>query len=135
VLFEKHYCGLIGRNACDLFWEEVQRAESPQEVKPIFSANKFFFMHIQVNKLFFVAVAHQETDALFTIEFLNRFVDICKYYFGASTPISEALVKEHFVTVYQVRCGSCGCAVVDCGWVLSLTASASFTFFAAVRRS
>jgi len=103
VLVEKHYRGLLPRTVCDLFWDEVQKAESHTEVKPVIVASRFYLIHIQVNKLFFLAVTQQETDTLLAIEFLGRFVDILKYYFGSDTPITEAVIKERFITVYQVR--------------------------------
>ena len=103
MLVEKHYRGLLGRTVCDLFWDEVQKAESQGELKPVIATSRFYLIHIQVNKLFFLAVTQQECDALLAIEFLSRFVDILKYYFGSETPITESLIKERFITIYQVR--------------------------------
>lgn len=94
-----------------MFWDHVQKESGgASEVKPVISAAKYNLVHIQVNKLFFLAVTQQETDVLLVIETLMRLEEIFKFYFSQQQPagtvaesqLTEALLKENFMAVYQL---------------------------------
>lgn len=100
ILIEKHYRGLLHRNICDLFWEEVRKSSRPEEVLPIITTPKYYLIHIQRNGLFFLSVVASETSPLLVIEFLHRICDIfCQYF---SSTFTEEQIRENFVTVYQL---------------------------------
>ncbi|KAJ3130230.1 pre-mRNA-splicing factor syf1 [Physocladia obscura] len=69
------------------------------DVIPLASTDEFYLVHIQRNSLFFVALFREEVQPLEIIEFLQRIVDILIDYFGE---ISEIIIKEHFVVVYEL---------------------------------
>jgi AP-3 complex subunit mu len=50
--------------------------------------------------MYFLAVCQQEVPPLLVIEFLHRVGDIFTEYFER---MNENLIRENFVTVYQVR--------------------------------
>jgi AP-3 complex subunit mu len=76
----------------------------------VISVAKYNLVHIQVSKLFFLAVTQHDTDALLIIEFLMRLEEIFKFYFvqqqangaGRENGVSEAVLKENFMAVYQL---------------------------------
>eukprot|EP01113_Clastostelium_recurvatum_P044457 TRINITY_DN750_c0_g1_i1.p1 TRINITY_DN750_c0_g1~~TRINITY_DN750_c0_g1_i1.p1 ORF type:complete len:415 (+),score=112.24 TRINITY_DN750_c0_g1_i1:51-1295(+) len=99
VLIEKHWRGLINRNVCDYFWDEVAKAPAPDAVSPILVTPKYYLIHVQRNKLYFLCVVQQEMPPLLVIDFLHRVCDIFQEYFGS---VSETTLKENFVHVYQL---------------------------------
>jgi len=99
VIIEKHWRGLVNRNVCDYFWDEVSKASSPSAVPPVLVTPKFYLIHVQRSRLYFLCVNQQEVPPLLVIDFLHRACDIFQEYFG---PISESSLKENFVVVYQL---------------------------------
>ncbi|KAJ3393979.1 AP-3 complex subunit mu-2 [Entophlyctis sp. JEL0112] len=69
------------------------------DVIPMASSDSYYLVHIQRNGLFFVALFKEEVQLLQIVEFLQRIVDILIDYFGE---VSEIVVKEHFVVVYEL---------------------------------
>eukprot|EP01114_Cavostelium_apophysatum_P011108 TRINITY_DN2529_c0_g1_i1.p1 TRINITY_DN2529_c0_g1~~TRINITY_DN2529_c0_g1_i1.p1 ORF type:complete len:416 (-),score=114.24 TRINITY_DN2529_c0_g1_i1:97-1344(-) len=100
ILIEKHYRGLLNRNICDLFWDEVRKAPKPEDVLPVIQTPKFFLVHIQRNGLFFLSVVATETPPLLILEFLHRVCDVFGQYFDPR--FGENQMRDNFVTVYQL---------------------------------
>jgi len=99
VIIEKHWRGFINRSICDYFWEEVNKAPSPEEVLPIIITPKFYLVNVQKNALFFLCPVQAEIAPLLVIDFINRVLDIFSEYFSA---VNEDSLKDNFVTVYQL---------------------------------
>jgi len=99
VLIEKHYRGLVTRGICDTFWDNVLKADTKADAPPIMSTPKFYLIHVQTEGLFFLALSARETSPLLIIQFLYRLVDVFKSYFSS---VSEQIIKDNFVTVYQL---------------------------------
>lgn len=97
VLIEKHWRGVAPRTICDLFWDEVSKASSPEETLPVIATPKGYLVHIQANSLFLLTVVQAEIAPLLVIDFLNRVLEVFKEYFGE---VSEDSLKENFVNVY-----------------------------------
>ena len=100
ILIEKHWRGFLNRSIIDQFVNEINKYSSPAEVPPIIATSKFYLIHFHAGNLFFVCPVQGDVPPLLVSDFLYRFVDILKNYFDS---ISEEVVKQNFVTVYQVR--------------------------------
>jgi hypothetical protein len=100
VIIEKHYVGLVGRSICDKFWDEVTNHSDPYDVPPIITTSKWYLLHIQHNKLFFLAITKQDCAPLVIFEFLERLVEVFGHYMSE---ITEENIRDKFVIVYQVR--------------------------------
>lgn len=101
IIIEKHYRGLISRNVCETFWNEVSKANGkPEEVHPIMNLTKYLAIHILREDLCYLAIVAKECSPLLVIEFLQRLHEVFGTYFGQS--VTEASVRENFVIVYQV---------------------------------
>jgi len=99
IIIEKHYRGLLNRNICDYFWDEVCKAPSHEEVLPILQTPKYYLIHIQRNGLFFLGVCSMEVSPLLIVEYLHRVCDVFNQYFEK---LSETSIRENFVVVYQL---------------------------------
>jgi AP-3 complex subunit mu len=99
VVIEKHYKGTTPRRLCDLFWEEVSKYKSPEDVPPVITTSKFYLFSILRNDLFVLANVSQDAPPLFVLEFLQRIHDVFESYFGT---VDAAALKKHFSTVYQL---------------------------------
>jgi len=99
ILIEKHYRGLLNRNLCEFFWDEVSKSSSPSEVLPVITTPKHYLIHIQSNSLYFLGVVNQEVSPLMVLEFLHRTTEIFGQYFEN---VTENVLRENFVTVYQL---------------------------------
>lgn len=99
VIIEKHYVGLVGRSICDKFWDEVTNHVDPHDVPPIITTSKWYLLHIQHNKLFFLAITKQDTPPLIIFEFLERVVEVFGHYMSE---ITEENIRDKFVIVYQL---------------------------------
>lgn len=63
---------------------------------------KYYVIHVERDGVWVLAVCAVEVSVLMTLEFLHRVCDnICNYYLDHHT-LSEAAVREQFVTIYQV---------------------------------
>jgi len=100
IIIEKHFRGLLNRNVCDYFWDEVGKSKSVEDVPPIITTPKYYLIHIQKNSLFFLSVVAMEVAPLLVVEFLYRVVEIFGQYFEPK--FNEAILRENFVTVYQL---------------------------------
>jgi len=100
ILIEKHYRGLLNRNICYYFMEEVRKAPQPEEVLPIITTPKYTLCHIQRNGLFFLTIIATETQPLLVFEFLHRVCDVFGQYFEPRW--SEQQIRDNFVIVYQL---------------------------------
>lgn len=109
VFIEKHYRGVMPRTICETFWQHVTKAPTPADVSPVIATPKCYLIHIQRNRLFFLAVVQLETPPLLVLEFLNRIGEVFVDYFGE---LSEEKLREHFAIVYCVRISTHVCAPV-----------------------
>jgi len=100
IIIEKHYRGLLSRNVCDYFWEEVRKASKPEEVLPVIQTPKYYLIHIQRNGLFLLSIVTQEVPPLLVVEFLHRVCDTFVQYFDPK--FGEQHIRDNFVTVYQL---------------------------------
>jgi len=99
VLIEKHYRGLQDRGICDLFWGEVAKAKDEGHVAPIIASAKRYLIHVFKYNMYFLSTVQEDTPPLLVMEFLLRVADVFEGYFES---LSEQVIKENFVTVYQV---------------------------------
>jgi AP-3 complex subunit mu len=99
VLIEKHWRGNTSRTICDLFWDEVSKYPSKNEVPPIITTPKHYLFSIYRNDIFLLAITVRETSPLLVIEYLRRVYDILEDYFEA---VEEGTIRDNFSTVYQL---------------------------------
>jgi AP-3 complex subunit mu len=88
------------RVVAELFWSNVVKAATPSDVLPIIDAGRHFFIHIQRDGLFFLAVVQKETSPFFVIDFLQRVYELFVDYFDKLSP---KVLKANFTVVYQAR--------------------------------
>jgi len=81
------------------FWDEVSAVKDPKDVKPIITSSKWYFIHVQRNKLFFLAIVQTETPPLLVLEFLQTLLEVFSQYMSE---INEDSIKDKFVIVYQL---------------------------------
>jgi len=98
IIIEKHYRGLISRNVCEYFWDEVTKG-NPEEVLPVITTPKYYLVHVCRDGLYFLSVIATEVSPLLAVEFLHRVADIFGDYFER---VNENSIRENFVTVYQL---------------------------------
>ncbi len=77
----------------------VTKALSPEEVSPVIPDSKYYFVHIQHNKLFFLAIVQAETPPLLILDFLQKIIEI---FTGYWREVTEGVIKDQFTTVYQL---------------------------------
>jgi len=99
IIIEKHYRGLIGRNICEYFWDEVTKSNQPEEVPPIISTPKHYLVHVQRDGLYYLSVVATEVSPLLVVEYLHRVADTFTAYFER---VNENSIRDNFVTVYQL---------------------------------
>mmetsp|Transcript_3574 Transcript_3574/g.10768 ORF Transcript_3574/g.10768 Transcript_3574/m.10768 type:complete len:425 (-) Transcript_3574:2141-3415(-) len=99
VIIEKHYRGNVRRGECDLFWAEVLKAESPDDLLPVISTSSGVLIHILRSSLYFVASVKTDVMPIVVVEFLQRIADIFVDYFDE---LNEHALKDHFITVYEL---------------------------------
>ncbi|CAI5703498.1 hypothetical protein KXD40_001229 [Peronospora effusa] len=99
VIIEKHWRGLTNRNVCDFFMEEVNKYREREDVPPIITTSKYYFISVFRDDLFVLAVVTNEISPLFVIELLHRILAVFRDYFGN---FDENAMKDNFSTVYQL---------------------------------
>ncbi|KAK3829383.1 MAG: Mu homology domain-containing protein [Benniella sp.] len=105
VIIEKHWHELIPRRVVDYFNDQVIKEMSASEditredVLPIISSPKYQLINVYRDGLTYLSPVTKEVDPMMIFEFLHRIPDIMQEYFGQ---VSETVIKENFVTVYQL---------------------------------
>ncbi|KAF9179875.1 AP-3 complex subunit mu-2, partial [Haplosporangium sp. Z 27] len=105
VIIEKHWHELIPRRVVDYFNEQVSKTMAAgedvtrEDVLPIIASPKYQLINIYRDGLTYLSPVTTEVDPIMVFEFLHRFSDIMLEYFGQ---VSETVIKENFVTVYQL---------------------------------
>ncbi|KAF9116199.1 AP-3 complex subunit mu-2 [Mortierella sp. AM989] len=105
VIIEKHWHEVIPRRVVDYFNEQVSKIMAAgedvtrEDVLPIIASPKYQLINVYRDGLTYLSPVTQEVDPIMVFEFLHRFSDIMLEYFGQ---VSETMIKENFVTVYQL---------------------------------
>merc|ERR1712000_9185 len=99
IIIVKHYRDKCSRTVADLFYTNVVKAASPEDVLPIIDAGRHFFIHIQRDGLFFLALVQKETGPFYVFDFLERVYEVLVDYLGKVTVSS---LKAQFTIVYQL---------------------------------
>ncbi|KAG0091215.1 AP-3 complex subunit mu-2 [Podila epicladia] len=104
VIIEKHWHDLIPRTIVDFFNDQVTKAMAGdditrQDVLPIIPSAKYQLINIYRDGLTYLSPVSSEVDPMMVFEFMHRIADIMQEYFGQ---VSETVIKENFVTVYQL---------------------------------
>ncbi|KAI8076765.1 Mu homology domain-containing protein [Halteromyces radiatus] len=120
IIIEKHWRGIISRQIVDVFNDESFKfMNSPpgtldkndlgtsgkesfftkQDIPPVLESNKFWLLNVFRDDLTWLCPVDKEVDPMLVFEFLHRIIDVLTDYLG---DISEASIRENFVTVYQL---------------------------------
>jgi len=99
VIIEKSWKTEHTRRVCDLFWQEVLKVSSPEELAPLLHFPKFDIAHIYTCGIFLVSTVRNTLQSTSALELLHRLVDTFVDYFGE---FNEHAIKENFVTVYEI---------------------------------
>ncbi|XP_049849589.1 AP-3 complex subunit mu-like [Schistocerca gregaria] len=99
VQVERHYHGLISRVLCSEFIKKIQ--EESHKAQPVLKIDKYYFIHVSLNSLYFVAVCVHDAYVLAVVEFLVCLIEIFRAYFG-NEAIDEDAIKSNIFVVYQL---------------------------------
>lgn len=100
VLIEKHWREKVKRSMTEVFWEEVSKATSHDQVLPIIATPKYYMVHTHRYGLFFLSTVRKEVAPLLVIETQIAIVDILLTYFNKK--LNEQVLRENFSVVYQL---------------------------------
>ncbi|KAG0227800.1 AP-3 complex subunit mu-1 [Actinomortierella wolfii] len=106
VIIEKHWHNLISRKIVDYFNEQVTKMLTAseditrQDIPPILSAPRYQLLNVYRDNLTYLCPVSKEVDPMMVFEFVHRIPDLMQEYFGGQ--VSETVIKENFVTVYQL---------------------------------
>ncbi|GJQ08509.1 hypothetical protein GpartN1_g300.t1 [Galdieria partita] len=99
VIIEKSWKTEHTRRVCDLFWQEILKVSSAEELAPLLHFPKFDIAHIYTCGVFLVATVRNTLQSTAALELLHHLVDTFVDYFGE---FNEHAIKENFVTVYEI---------------------------------
>lgn len=96
---ERHFRGTTPRITCEPFMEKFRSCERKEEVPAVICGNRrHVLMHIQREKMAFLAVVTQEEPPLAVFELLDRVYTVLARYLGGE--VSEDTLRQNFSTVY-----------------------------------
>ncbi|KAK9695626.1 hypothetical protein K7432_012863, partial [Basidiobolus ranarum] len=98
IIIEKHWRGVVSRSVVD-YYLNVTKGMPQEEVLPIIDTPQGKYVQIYRDSLTFLTTVSAEVEPLLVLEFLHRVVDLLVEYFDE---VSETIIKDNFVTVYQV---------------------------------
>ncbi|KAH9267387.1 hypothetical protein BASA84_000723 [Batrachochytrium salamandrivorans] len=104
VIIEKHWKQLIPRRVVDEFVVLVQGYPIQQEAPPVLQVENYYMLHINRHGLLFVSAVQTEVAPSSVFFFLHLIVELLSDYFGG---ISELILKENFVIVYELLEETC----------------------------
>ncbi|KAI8072835.1 AP-3 complex subunit MU-1 [Gongronella butleri] len=119
IIVEKHWRGILSRQIVDVFNDECARfLSSPpgtleqsdlgvsretfftkEDVPPVLESSKYWLLNVFRDNLTWLCPVDKEVDPMLVFEFLHRIIDVLTDYLG---DVSEASIRENFVTVYQL---------------------------------
>ena len=85
------------RSISDVF--RIQVISNPDVRSPIITLGSTSFFHVRINNVYLVGVTKCNASAALVFEFLYRFVQISRSYFGK---LDEESVKNNFVLIYEL---------------------------------
>ncbi|ORX59464.1 clathrin adaptor, mu subunit [Hesseltinella vesiculosa] len=119
IIVEKHWRGIISRQIVDVFNDEsakfmklppgtLERSDissnqeaffTKEDVPPVLESNKYWLLNVLRDDLTWLCPVEKEVDPMLVFEFIHRIIDVVTDYLG---DVSEASIRENFVTVYQL---------------------------------
>ena len=84
-----------------MIWDALNKS-TDKIVKPVIASSKYYLVTVKFEDIFFVGASSADANALLIIEFLTRVGDIFKRYFSKNHALNEEILKDNFITVYQV---------------------------------
>ena len=67
IIIEKHYRGVLNRNICDYFLDELAKANGTKEISPVIQTQKHYLVNISRNDCFYLAVVQGEFPPLLVL--------------------------------------------------------------------
>ncbi len=101
VLIEKQWASRLKRSVCEIFWDETAKITNRNEVPPIVSTSKYFFLSTYRFGLTFLSVFLSESPPVFIMEFQHLLGDIIAEYFGGDA-VNEQSIRENFSILLQL---------------------------------
>lgn len=99
VIIEKHWKSIISTS---ILYDFNEKADSDEDniipFTPLLNG-KFLAAHILRNGVYLVAILREEVIPIMVIEFLEHIYNTIELYFGG---FNENIIKENFVTIYQL---------------------------------
>lgn len=99
VIIEKSWKAEHSRRVCSLFWQEILKVSSPEELAPVLHFPKFDVAYIYTCGVFLVATVRNTLQSTAALELLQHLVNTFVDYFGE---FNEHAIKENFLTVYEI---------------------------------
>ena len=82
------------------FCNKIIATKLAKETPPTFLLDGVSFMHATFNDLTVVATSKNNTNCALIMEFLRRFVQVCKSYFN--NEFNEDQVRKNFALIYEL---------------------------------
>ncbi|OUM56244.1 hypothetical protein PIROE2DRAFT_19227 [Piromyces sp. E2] len=100
VIIEKHWKSIISTSILYDFNKKAD-SESESDIIPFTPLlnGKYYAAHILRNDIYLVAIIKSEVLPIMVIEFLEHIYNTIQIYFNG---FNENIIKEHFVTIYQL---------------------------------
>lgn len=101
VFMEKHWRSTVPRTIVDDFWAaEVAKFSSMNELPPVLSYGKYFFVPVLKEDVVLLGVLDSDGQVSATIALLDRIAEVWKFYFDNA--VCESAIKDHFAAAYCV---------------------------------
>ncbi|CAO3614110.1 unnamed protein product [Cunninghamella blakesleeana] len=120
IIVEKHWRGILSRQIVDIFNDECTKFlnSAPgtldkndisskiketyftkEDIPPVLESSKYWLLNVFCDDLTWLCPVDKEVDPMLVFEFIHRIIDVLSDYLG---DVSEASIRENFVTVYQL---------------------------------
>ncbi|KAG9015112.1 hypothetical protein FRB94_004231 [Tulasnella sp. JGI-2019a] len=97
VLISRLYRTDLKRSIADVF--RIQVISNSDVRSPIITLGSTSFFHVRVNNVYLMAVTKNNANAALVFEFIYKFMNIARSYFGK---VDEESVRNNFVLIYEL---------------------------------
>uniref|UniRef100_A0A6B2L8K6 MHD domain-containing protein n=1 Tax=Arcella intermedia TaxID=1963864 RepID=A0A6B2L8K6_9EUKA len=100
ILLSRYFRNDLTHSMNQLFKIKVILRSDNEDLAPVNQFGPASFMHIKVEDFFVAAMTAENTNSLLVFEFLYKFVDILRSYFGEK--LNSKKFQSHFVMIHEI---------------------------------
>ena len=100
VLITRAYRADVPYSANEIFQDKLLALDE-MNLKPVIvdKENQLIFLHTRYQNLIFLLTATKDINTVMAFDFLYKFIDVLKEYFGE---VEEESVRDNFVIIYEL---------------------------------